>query len=131
MPFNHRGGVTPKDKLSKNFKGKKSKKLNDSHLTRGVIKAQEDGNDLSLGMRAILKMPDQDTYLEGIKREPAKEGFIYKPCPDYIMEIGTRQDIRVKPSKTTEDKLPSHAEKSIKEHIDFINNLTSPKDEVL
>lgn len=111
MPFKGELSLTAR----KTRKYRKIDRLKDSHLMRGVIIANEE--------------------VEKVKEPlppPAKDGFIFIPCPQFIVDRGSAQDIRCKSDSTYEKKLTRHEEKVIGEYIEELkfkkNEILQPQD---
>lgn len=96
MPFKGELSLTAR----KTRKYRKIDRLKDSHLMRGVIIAKEEE-------------PKQETKLE-----PATGGFKFIPCPQFIVDRGSAQEIRCKNSRSYEKKLTQMEERVIEEYIE-------------
>ena len=124
MPFEGNIPLTPAYQLKRNRKGKKM----DSYIGGRGIFEKDVGTDLSATLKAILKLADEEVFHEGKNYKCDKPVTRIKECPPEVVFKGSKQDIRVKPSKSREKKDPKYAIKAIEE---YINELNFNKDAVL
>ena len=106
MPFKGELSLTAR----KTRKYRKIDRLKDSHLMRGVIIANEE--------------------VEKVKESlppPAKDGFRFIPCPQFIVDRGSAQEIRCKNSRSYEKKLTQMEERVIEEYIEELKFKTDER----